>query len=168
MNNTATQSIAEIFNVGFSAYEKKIGNIPLSHSKIASAIMNCRTEELGGHIYRCCECDHELTLYNSCRNRHCPTCQAFASADWVKKHIDDLLPVSYFHVVFTIPHQLNQFFLRNKTVCYPLFFRAVSETLKELGLDPKRLGGIIGFIAILHTWGQNLMDHYHIHCIVTA
>jgi hypothetical protein len=164
--NTATRPVAEIFKAGFAEYEKKFGNLPVEYYKIVNAIMICRTEELGGHIYRCSECNHELTLYNSCRNRHCPTCQSFASAAWVQKRIDELLPVSYFHVVFTVPHQLNPFFLRNKKQCYPLFFQAVSETLRELALDPKRIGGIIGFIAILHTWGQTLEDHYHIHCIV--
>lgn len=165
MNNTATP-IADIFKAGFAEYEKRFGPLPAEHYKIAHAIMNCRTEELGGHIYRCSECSHEVTLYNSCRNRHCPTCQAFASAIWVQKRIDELLPAHYFHVVFTVPHQLNPFFLRNKRHCYPLLFKAVSETLKGLALDPKRIGGMIGCIAILHTWGQTLEDHYHVHCIV--
>ncbi len=166
MNKAAGYPIAEIFKEGFAEYENKFGPLPLEYYKTANAIMNCRTEELGGHRYRCSECGHEVTLYNSCRNRHCPNCQAFASAAWVQKRIDELLPVPYFHVVFTLPHQLNPFFLRNKKQCYPLFFRAVSETLRELGEDPERIGGTIGCIAVLHTWGQTLIDHYHIHCIV--
>lgn len=166
MNNTATPTIAEIFSKGFSEYENRFGHFPAEHYKIANAIMACRTDELGGHSYRCNECNHEITLYNSCRNRHCPNCQAYATAAWVQKRIDDLLPVPYFHVVFTIPHQLNPFFLRNKRICYSLFFRSVSETLKELALDPGRLGGMVGCVAILHTWGQTLQDHYHIHCLV--
>jgi len=166
MNNTATYQIAEIFKAGFTEYENKFGPLPAQQYKVAKAIMDCRTEALGGHIYQCDACSHELTLYNSCRNRHCPTCQAYASAVWVQKRIDELLPVPYFHVVFTVPQQLRPFFLRNKMVCYKLLFRTVSETLKELATDPKRIGGMIGLIAILHTWGQTLMDHYHIHCIV--
>jgi hypothetical protein len=166
MDKSPASPIAEIFNAGFVAYKNKLGKLPLAHYKIAHAIMTCRTEELGGHIYRCSECGHEVTLFNSCRNRHCPTCQAFASAAWVQKRIDELLPVHYFHVVFTIPHLLNPFFLRNKKVCFVLLFKAASETLRELAEDPKRIGGMTGCTAILHTWGQNLENHYHVHCII--
>ena len=128
--------------------------------------MSCRTANLGGHVYQCDSCGHEHISYNSCRNRHCPQCQALARAAWVQARMDDLLPVPYFHAVFTIPSELNPFALRNKEVFYSLMFKAVSETLLELAKDKKRLGAIIGFIAVLHTWSQNLMDHPHIHCVV--
>ena len=159
-------SIADIFRSHFDQDKKASGPLPLEHHKVAHAITTCRTELMGGHVWGCPQCDHEVTMYNSCRNRHCPRCQAFASAQWVQNRIDELLPVPYFHVVFTVPHQLNAFALRNKKVFYALFFRAVSQTLLELAQNPRRLGGLIGFIAILHTWGQNLMDHPHIHCVV--
>ena len=166
MNNSTNSPIAEIFNTGFNAYKNTFNSIPLEQYKVVNAIKACRTEELGGHIYRCDNCSHEVTLYNSCRNRHCPNCQAFASAQWVQKRIDELLPVHYFHVVFTIPHQLNPFFLRNKKVCFSLLFKAVSETIGELTRDPGRIGGKTGCILVLHTWGQTLEEHYHIHCII--
>lgn len=166
MNSPASATVADIFNQGFAEYNQRYGPFPADHYKVANAIMACRTEVLGGHIYKCDDCDHELTFFNSCRDRHCPTCQGFASAAWVQKRIDELLPVPYFHVVFTLPHQLNPFFLRNKKICYRILFRAVSETLKVLAADPQRIGGTIGFIAILHSWTQMLLEHYHVHCIV--
>jgi hypothetical protein len=114
-----------------------------------------------------CDCCGRIRIsYNSCRNRHCPKCQFLKKEKWVEERKEDLLPVPYFHVVFTIPAKLNPLVLRNKQVLYNILFRCVSETLFELARDPKHLGGQIGFISILHTWGQNLMDHPHIHCIV--
>jgi len=159
-------TVADIFRSHFEQYVQQYGPFPLHHYKASNAICQCRTEELGGHIYKCDTCSHEITLYNSCRNRHCPQCQAMARAQWVTKRMQEVLPVPYFHVVFTIPHQLNGIALRNKKPFYQLMFKAVSQTLQSLARDPKRLGGEIGFIAVLHTWGQNLMDHPHIHCIV--
>jgi hypothetical protein len=159
-------TIAQIFRDHFDQYVKTYGPLPADHYKVAHAIMDCRTEAMGGHLWACPECHHERTMYNSCRNRHCPRCQAYASAQWVQARIEELLPVPYFHVVFTIPHQLNAFALRNKSVFYSMMFRAVALTLQELGDNHKYLGGTIGFIAILHTWGQNLMDHPHIHCVI--
>jgi len=159
-------TVADIFRAHFEQFVRQYGPFPRHHYKVAHAICQCRTEELGGHIYKCDTCSHEITLYNSCRNRHCPQCQAMARAQWVEKRMQDVLPVPYFHVVFTIPHQLNGIALRNKKPFYQLMLKAVSQTLRSLARDPKRLGGEIGFIAVLHTWGQNLMDHPHIHCIV--
>jgi len=159
-------TVADIFRSHFDEYNRQYGPLPKHYYAAANAIMQCRTEQLGGHIYQCDSCSHEVTLYNSCRNRHCPQCQAMARAHWVDQRMKDALPVPYFHVVFTIPHQLNGIVLRNKKPFYSLMFKAVSETLLTLAHDPKRLGGQIGFIAALHTWGQNLMDHPHIHCIV--
>lgn len=119
---------------------------------------------MGGHVDECDSCGHVRISYNSCRNRHCPKCQFLRKERWLDSRERDLLPVEYFHVVFTIPQELNPLALRNQKVMYDLLFRAASETLRELGDD--RLGGRIGVMAILHTWGQNLMDHPHIHCVV--
>jgi hypothetical protein len=123
---------------------------------------------MGGHRQRCEQCGHEILLHNSCRNRHCPACQRARGMSWVNERIGELLPVGYFHAVFTIPDVLNPFLLRNKKAGYAILFRAVKETLIELAADPKRLGAQIGFLALLHTWGQNLHDHPHIHCLVPA
>ncbi len=130
------------------------------------AIEVCRSAALGGHVDQCDNCSHLQISYNSCRNRHCPKCQFLRKEKWIEDRTQDLLPIDYFHVVFTIPSELNALVLRNQRVMYTLFFRSVSETLIELAND--RIGARIGFICILHTWGQNLMDHPHIHCIVTG
>ncbi len=132
------------------------------------AIEGCRTALLGGHVDQCDHCGHLEISYNSCRNRHCPKCQFLRKEQWIEARREDLLPIPYFHVVFTLPAQLNPLFLRNHRVLYELFFLSVSETLRKLTQDPKRLGARIGFMGIVHTWGQNLMDHPHIHCIVTG
>jgi hypothetical protein len=131
------------------------------------AVEVCRTAALGGHKYTY-SCGHLEISYNSCRNRHCPKCQFLRKEKWITARSEDLLPIQYFHVVFTIPAELNPLVLTNQKVMYNLLFRSVSETLMELGNDPKRLGARIGFMGILHTWGQNLMDHPHIHCVVTG
>ncbi len=132
------------------------------------AIERCRTSALGGHIDECDSCGHIKISYNSCRNRHCPKCQGLAREKWLIARERDLLPVGYFHIVFTIPDELNPLVLRNPKEMYSLLFKASSETLMELGKDPKYLGAEIGHISILHTWGQNLMDHPHVHSIVPA
>ena len=133
-----------------------------------TAVEVCRTAELGGHIDECDECGHIRISYNSCRNRHCPKCQTLAKERWLDDRKSDLLPVGYFHVVFTIPEELNYLALTNQKEIYPILFKAVSETLLELGKDRKYLGADIGVTTILHTWGQNLMYHPHIHCIVPS
>lgn len=161
-------TLADIFRIGFEKYTTHYGPLPYEYYKIAYAIMNCRTEELGGHVYRCTDCGHEQILYNSCRNRHCPQCQSNARIRWVKERIEEVLPVGYFHIVFTVPDILNPFALRNKKAFYSLMFRAVKETLIELAQDKKRLGAQVGFICVLHTWGQTLIDHPHIHVIIPA
>ncbi len=132
------------------------------------AIETCRTADLGGHVDECGHCGTKLISYNSCRNRHCPKCQFLKKERWIEDRSKDLLPIPYFHVVFTIPDLLNPLVLRNQEELYAALFRSVSETLLELSNDPKRLGAEIGFISILHTWGQNLMDHPHIHNVVTG
>jgi hypothetical protein len=132
------------------------------------AVEVCRTSALGGHKDRCDNCGHLEISYNSCRNRHCPKCQTLKKERWIEARGEDLLPIQYFHVVFTIPSELNHLVSMNRKVMYDLLFRSVSETLMELANDPKHLGARIGAIGILHTWGQNLMDHPHVHCIVTG
>jgi len=132
------------------------------------AIEVCRTAVLGGHRDKCDNCGHMEISYNSCRNRHCPKCQTLRKEKWIADRNEDLLPIEYFHVVFTIPSELNHLVSMNQKVLYDLLFRSASETLMELANDPKHLGAKIGVIGILHTWGQNLMDHPHIHCIVTG
>jgi hypothetical protein len=126
----------------------------------------CRTEALGGHVEACDQCDYRRIAYNSCRNRHCPKCQAQAGAAWMAARAEDLLPVEYFHVVFTIPHVLEPIALHNPEVVYGLLFRAAAETLIQVAADPKHLGARIGFHAVLHTWGQTLQYHPHVHCVV--
>jgi hypothetical protein len=133
-----------------------------------SAIQYCRTSVMGGHVDQCNDCGYKQISYNSCRNRHCPKCQNLPKERWLEQRKKDLLPRPYFHVVFTLPSELRAIALRNKKVVYALLFKASSETLLELAHDPKYIGAQIGFISLLHTWGQNLMDHPHVHCIVTG
>ena len=134
--------------------------------KVMRAIQQCRTSALGGHIDVCDECDYTRISYNSCRNRHCPKCQTLNKERWIEARKDDLLNVGYFHVVFTIPDLLNPIAYQNPEVVYTILFKAAAETLAELAADPKYLGAQIGFTEILHTWGQNLMHHPHVHVIV--
>jgi hypothetical protein len=136
--------------------------------KVLRAIKRCRTSALGGHVDRCSGCGHSAISFNSCRNRHCPKCQAQARQRWLALREQELLGLSYFHVVFTLPHELIRLCQRNPAVLYNLLFRAAAETLLEVAADPKHLGAEIGFLAILHTWGQNLLLHPHLHCLVPA
>ena len=140
--------------------------LPLNHLRAMHAIEICRTAGLGGRVDECEECGHLKISYNSCRNRHCPKCQFLKKEKWVEARGKELLPIEYFHVVFTLPDELNPLALRNREVLYNILFKAASETLTELA--SKRLGVKAGFIAVLHTWGQNLMDHPHLHCIVSG
>lgn len=159
-------TIADIFRQNFSEYVAQYGPQPLEVLKAVDAITTCRTEAMGGHRYRCDHCSSEAMHYNSCRNRNCPRCQSNARMVWVHDRLKELLPVGYFHTVFTVPEQLNPFALRNKKVFYRIMFRAAKETLLTLSGDNKRLGAAIGFVAVLHTWGQKLIDHPHIHIII--
>src|SRR5208283_488273 len=138
------------------------------HRKVLDAIVRCRTAALGGHRDQCVRCGHQAISYNSCRNRHCPRCQGNARSRWLAERRAELLPVSYFHIVFTLPHELSALILQNKRLLYDLLFRASAETLLELARDPKHLGAEIGFLGVLHTWGQNLQHHPHIHYVVPA
>jgi len=135
---------------------------------VLRAITACRTATLGGHVDACSRCDHHAISYNSCRNRHCPKCQAQARQRWLVRREQDLLSVPYFHVVFTLPHQLNPLCQRYPRLLYDLLFRASAQTMLEVAADRKHLGAKIGFLSILHTWGQNLRLHPHLHCVVPA
>jgi len=135
---------------------------------VLRAITACRTAALGGHLDACSRCDHQAISYNSCRNRHCPKCQAQARPRWLARREQDLLSVPYFHVVFTLPHQLNPLCQRYPRLLYDLLFRASAQTMLEVAADPKHLGAKIGFLSILHTWGQNLRLHPHLHCVIPA
>ena len=136
------------------------------HLRVLFAIEHCRTAALGGHLDRCRQCGHEATSFNSCRSRHCPKCQTNARNQWLADRDKELLPVKYVHVVFTIPHELAWLALQNKKILYDLLFRASAATLLEIAADPKHLGAEIGFLSVLHTWGQNLQIHPHIHCVI--
>jgi Putative transposase/Transposase zinc-binding domain len=136
--------------------------------KVFRAIQNCRTAALGGHLDACPGCGHQAISYNSCRNRHCPKCQTQARQRWLAAREQEVLPTAYFHVVFSVPHELNVLALENPRCFYDLLFAAASATLLEVAANPKRLGAEIGVIAILHTWGQNLLLHPHVHCVVPA
>jgi hypothetical protein len=159
--------VADIFREYGEAYRKQY-NLPLYTLKAMSAIEDCRTSRLGGHVHECDDCGRQKIAYNSCRNRHCPKCQNLPKERWVEDRKNDLLPSPYFHVVFTLPRELHSLALRNKKEVYGLLLKASSDTLQTLASDPKHLGAQIGFISIVHTWGQNLMDHPHVHCIVTG
>jgi len=159
--------VADIFRQHGPVYRES-HKLPRNHLRVMGAIEACRTAALGGHKDKCDQCGHLEISYNSCRNRHCPKCQTLRKEKWIEARSEDLLPIEYFHVVFTIPAELNPLVSMNRKVMYDLLFRSVSETLIELADDPKHLGAKIGVISILHTWGQNLMDHPHIHCIVTG
>lgn len=155
--------LADVFRLYAPAYRNS-HRLPLAHLKVMRAIENCRTAALGGHIEQCNECGYQRPSYNSCRNRHCPKCQSLCKARWLEDRKADLLPVGYFHIVFTLPHELNPLVLSNKKVLCDLLFKAVSETLLEFGRT--NLGGKIGLIAVLHTWDQTLLDHFHLHCLI--
>ena len=137
------------------------------HRKVLSAIERCRTAALGGHRDRCCRCGHTVAIsYNSCRNRHCPKCLTNARKKWLSARQGELLNVPYVHLIFTIPHTFASLVLHNKKLLYTLLLRTSAATLLEIGADPKHLGAELGFFSILHTWGQNLMHHPHVHCVI--
>jgi hypothetical protein len=159
--------VADLFRAFGPAY-REAHPMPLRHHRVMRAIEICRTAELGGHLDQCDHCAAVRISYNSCRNRHCPKCQSLAKERWLEAREKDLLPTPYFHVVFTLPEGLRPLALRNQKVLYNLLFKAVSETLTALAQDSKHLGAEIGFMAILHTWSQTLIDHPHLHCLVTG
>jgi hypothetical protein len=159
--------VADVFRRHGDAFLDRYGD-GLSHEQRRALhdLTVCRTTALGGHVEECDQCGHRQVAYNSCRNRHCPKCQATAAADWMEAREAELLPVEYFHVVFTLPAALNPIALQNPRIVYGLLFRAATETLQQIAADPDHLGAEIGFLAVLHTWGQNLQHHPHVHCVV--
>jgi predicted Zn-ribbon and HTH transcriptional regulator len=164
-----TLEVADIIRaVGNRFWEKHKSHLAWVHRKVLDAIVRCRTAALGGHRDKCVRCGHVTASYNSCRNRHCPKCQGNVRAKWLAARAAELLPVPYFHIVFTLPHQLCALILQNKRLLYDLLFRTSAASLLELARDPKHLEADIGFLGVLHTWGQNLQAHPHVHYIVPA
>jgi Putative transposase/Transposase zinc-binding domain len=157
--------VADVIRKCSARYEEVYGGAG-SQRRILRDLASCQTAALGGHKYRCDRCGHEKIAYNSCRNRHCPKCGASARAQWLEDRQRDLLSVPYFHVVFTLPEAVGPIALQNKRLVYGLLFRAVAETLLTIARDPRHLGAEIGGLAVLHTWGQNLHHHPHVHCVV--
>ena len=162
-----TVEVAGIFRRHGERYREQ-HRLPVQQLQLMRAIETCRTAALGGHVERCSHCRYQRIAYNSCRNRHCPKCQNRERGRWLERRKADLLPVEYFHAVFTIPEQLNALALQNKAVLYGILFQASAQTLLTIAADPKHLGARIGFFSILHTWGQNLLLHPHLHCVVTG
>jgi hypothetical protein len=164
MNSIQTEKpdLADVFR----AHGHRLAFLLPEQKKVMNAVIACRTAELGGHVLKCDECGSLEISYNSCRNRHCPKCQSLAKAKWIMAREEELLPVPYFHIVFTFSDLLYPVALQNKKVVYDILFQASSETLKEVAANPDNLGADIGFISILHTWEQRLNHHPHIHCIV--
>jgi hypothetical protein len=161
--------VADVFREQQGAFLKRWGHtLSPQQRKALRDIGACRTAALGGHIEQCDDCPHEVIAYNSCRNRHCPKCQSTSRDRWLAERAKELLPVPYCHVIFTIPEPLKPLALQNQRLVYGLLFRAVSQTLLEIAADPRRLGAQVGFLAVLHTWTQNLLHHPHIHCVVPA
>jgi hypothetical protein len=159
--------VADIFRTSGPAYRaREAGHLSLGQLRVMSAIEACRTAALGGHVMRCEDCAHIDIAYNSCRNRHCPKCQAAAAYDWLQARRAELLPVPYYHVVFTLPAQIADIAYTNKAVIYDALFKAASETMLRIAADPKHLGARIGVTMVLHTWGSALTHHPHVHCIV--
>lgn len=159
--------VADVFRRYGSAYRQQhAGSLSRGQRRVMSAIELCRTAALGGHLEQCDSCGHQRPAYNSCRNRHCPKCQSLARAQWLEDRQAELLPVEYFHVVFTVPEEIAAIGYQNKELVYSILFRATAETLRTIAADPKHLGAEIGFLAVLHTWGQNLLHHPHLHCVV--
>jgi predicted Zn-ribbon and HTH transcriptional regulator len=163
--NKGRPELADIFRQYGHSYAKT-HRLSAAQQKVMRAVETCRTAELGGHLKQCDLCGFEHPSYNSCRNRHCPKCQSLAKAQWLQKQSAELLPVGYFHLVFTLPHELNGPILANKKTLLALLFKVVSETLLEFGRS--YLGGTVGIIAVLHTWDQTLKDHFHLHCLLPA
>lgn len=166
-SNASCLEIADIFRDYGPAWRRtNAGHVSLAQLKVMSAIEACRTEALGGHVAACAQCDHQHIAYNSCKNRHCPKCQGPAARDWMEARAEDLLPVEYFHVVFTLPTEIARIAYWNKEAVYGLLFRTSAETLTTIATDPRHLGAKIGMTSVLHTWGSALMHHPHVHIIV--
>jgi hypothetical protein len=167
--NRPTLEVADIIRQhGKDFIESNRSRLTWQQLKVLRAIEHCRTAALGGHLDRCSRCGHRAISYNSCRNRHCPKCLIDARDRWLADRHKELLNVGYFHVVFTLPHELSWLARHNQKVIYQLLFQASAETLLEIAADPKHLGAQIGFLSVLHTWGQTLQHHPHVHCVIPA
>ena len=161
--------VADVIRSHGEAFLKKYGShLSATQKKALRDLAACRTATLGGHVERCLDCGHERPAYNSCRNRHCPKCQALSRARWLEREGTYLLPVEYHHVVFTLPLELAELALTNASTLYNLLMQSAAETLREVAANPKRLGAQVGVLMVLHTWGQNLHHHPHVHCVVTG
>lgn len=159
--------VADIFRRYGEAYRQQHdASLSTAQRRVMTAIEVCRTAALGGHLERCDDCGYERPCFDSCRDRHCPKCQSLARAAWVERRTSEVLPTHYFHVVFSVPEQIASLAYQNKEVVYGILFRATAETLSTIAADPRHLGAEIGFFAVLHSWGQNLLFHPHLHCVV--
>ena len=159
--------VADVFRRYGEAYREKHGaSMSTAQRRVMTAIEVCRTAALGGQIEQCDACGHQRICYRSCRNRHCPKCQSLARAEWIQRRQSELLDCQYFHVVFTVPEEIAAIAYQNKELVYGILFRAAAETLRTIAADPKHLGAEIGFFAVLHSWGSNLLHHPHLHCVV--
>jgi len=162
-----TLEVADVFRRYGDAYRAAAGPaLSTAQRRVMTAIESCRTAALGGHVEQCEACGHQRIAYNSCANRHCPKCQSLKRAAWIADRTADLLDVEYFHVVFTVPQDVATLAAQNKATVYNLLFRATAETLRTIAADPRHLGAELGFFAVLHTWGQTLIAHPHLHCVI--
>lgn len=161
--------MADVLRLYGPAYRQRhAGSLSTAQQRVMSAIELCRTAALGGHVEQCDACGQQRVFYNSCRNRHCPKCQSLARAQWIEDRLAEILPCPYFHVVFTLPAEIAAIAYQNKEVVYAILFRTSAETLRTIAADPRHLGAAIGFFSVLHTWGQNLLHHPHVHCVVAG
>ena len=161
--------VADVFRRYGDAYRQQHStSLSTAQRRIMTAIQRCRTAALGGHVEQCDACGHQRICYNSCRNRHCPKCQSLARAEWLEDRRSELLTTPYFHVVFTVPQEIAAIAHCNKGPVYNILFHAAAETLQTIAADPKHLGAELGFFAVLHTWGQTLLHHPHLHCVVAG
>jgi Putative transposase/Transposase zinc-binding domain len=162
--------VADIFRGEAASFRSGMGRrMSRAQQRVFAAISACRTAVLGGHVHACDHCDHQVISYNSCRNRHCPKCQALARAEWLERRQAELLPIPYFHLVFTLPAELAALALQNKRLMYGMLFEAASQTIAQVAANPRHLGAEdVGVLAVLHTWGQNLLHHPHLHCVVSG
>jgi hypothetical protein len=172
MNATVERPALEVADIirahGLEFQEKFAAILSPAQKKALRDLARCRTAALGGHVERCLDCGHERIAYNSCRNRHCPKCQALTRARWLATQAEHLLPVEYYHLVFTLPDELSDLTRTNPTVLYDLLFQAAAATIREVAANPKRLGAVPGLLLVLHTWGQTLQHHPHVHGVVTG
>ncbi len=168
LSNNNTPEVADVLRCYGDQY-RNTHAVSYKQNKVMNHIQACRSAKLGGHVEQCNECGFERIAYNSCRDRHCPKCQTLVKEQWINDRKAELIPCGYFHLVFTMPHELNPIILCNKKICLHILFAAVNETLQAFAKDPQwRLEGRLGLIAVLHTWSQTLMDHFHLHCLVPA